>query len=218
MRVLCAEAGDGAAAGASKRKRGGAFDVERIPVRLGDIKDRKGFSPVDSEYEDEQKVDAVARYRGSTNSGDGGDDDGPTHRALLLQGHVDVWTWCPPRSQMDGPTRRSLRPRIGRHEGWRRLDDLRSGSFTEVMMSTVLHGDEGLVLQFLGVSEDVAVNCMMTVAQVPRRHQGHDGNRRAGEEVLPVQHVGNRARQILDEVLPVQHVRARPSSRRACQC
>ena len=81
----------------AKRKKGGDFEVQKVPVQLDKIKDQQGFSPVDWVYSDDQKFDVVARY--NYNHSDGNtDDDTDSHRALLLQGHVDVV----PANESDG--------------------------------------------------------------------------------------------------------------------
>jgi hypothetical protein len=38
-----------------------SFEVTRHPVRLDNIRDRRGFSPVDWAYDDEQKFNVVVR-------------------------------------------------------------------------------------------------------------------------------------------------------------
>ena len=60
------------------------FDVTKHPVRLEDICNIRGYSPVDWKYDDGQKFNVVARSRCSPNTTtDNGD-------AVFLCGHVDV--------------------------------------------------------------------------------------------------------------------------------
>ena len=107
--------GDGV--GAKRKRSNNAFEVQRIPVQLNKIKDKKGFSPVDWKYDDDQKFDVVARYQGTN------DDDG-SERALLLQGHVDVV----PAAESDGWTSPPFSPVIkeGRMYG-RGSGDMKAG-------------------------------------------------------------------------------------------
>lgn len=109
----------------SKRKRNNIFEMQRIPVQLDKIKGQRGFSPVDWKYDDDQKFDVVARYIGDSDGDDGDDNTShDRHRALLLQGHVDVV----PAAESDGWTHPPFSPIIkdGRLYG-RGSGDMKAG-------------------------------------------------------------------------------------------
>mmetsp|Transcript_2293 Transcript_2293/g.4961 ORF Transcript_2293/g.4961 Transcript_2293/m.4961 type:complete len:546 (+) Transcript_2293:138-1775(+) len=96
----------------SKRKRLNQFEVERIPVKLDDIRSQRGFSPVDWNYSDDQKFNVVVRYSHDS-SGNGGSESAEKPqvkggRNLLLQGHIDVV----PASESDGWTNPPFSPII----------------------------------------------------------------------------------------------------------
>mmetsp|Transcript_10290 Transcript_10290/g.16962 ORF Transcript_10290/g.16962 Transcript_10290/m.16962 type:complete len:472 (+) Transcript_10290:68-1483(+) len=102
----------------SKRKQPNSFDVKRMPVVLDQIKDKRGFSPVDWNY-DESKFNVVASYQGCSSDGSEG-----SNKALLLQGHVDVV----PANESDGWTHPPFSPIIkdGRMYG-RGSGDMKAG-------------------------------------------------------------------------------------------
>jgi acetylornithine deacetylase len=128
--------GGGAVVAARKRKSAGGyggrsfFEVTRQPVRIDDIRHRKGYSPVDWDYDDDQKFNVVARYPGRGRDHRGGDDDDGRDRAnrnndaVLLVGHVDVV----PASASDGWTDDPFSPvvRNGRMYG-RGAGDMKAG-------------------------------------------------------------------------------------------
>jgi len=101
----------------AKRKQPNLFDVQRVPVILDKIKDERGFSPVDWNY-DESKFNVVASYQGSS------DGTGGSNKALLLQGHVDVV----PAEESDGWSHPPFSPVIkkGRMYG-RGSGDMKAG-------------------------------------------------------------------------------------------
>ena len=109
--------GSGVEASGAKRKQPNVFDVQRIPVILDNIKNKKGFSPVDWNY-DESKFNVVASYQGSSNGTEG------SNKALLLQGHVDVV----PANESDGWSHPPFSPIIkgGRMYG-RGSGDMKAG-------------------------------------------------------------------------------------------
>ncbi len=96
-----------------------SFDVQRIPVILDNIKNARGFSPVDWNYDD-SKFNVVASYQGSSENGD--KEDG--NKAILFQGHVDVV----PATEADGWSHPPFSPVIkeGRMYG-RGSGDMKAG-------------------------------------------------------------------------------------------
>mmetsp|Transcript_28726 Transcript_28726/g.57849 ORF Transcript_28726/g.57849 Transcript_28726/m.57849 type:complete len:302 (+) Transcript_28726:152-1057(+) len=121
LKLLQETLGSGAdveASGAKSNTQPKCFDVERIPVILDKIKDKRGFSPVDWNY-DESKFNVVASYQGGSSDGSEG-----SNKALLLQGHVDVV----PANESDGWTHPPFSPIIkdGRMYG-RGSGDMKAG-------------------------------------------------------------------------------------------
>jgi acetylornithine deacetylase len=118
FKLLQETLGSGVDASGAKRKQSNLFDVQRIPVILDKIKDKRGFSPVDWNY-DESKFNVVASYQGS---GDGTTEG--SNKALLLQGHVDVV----PAEESDGWSHPPFSPIIkdGRMYG-RGSGDMKAG-------------------------------------------------------------------------------------------
>ena len=120
LKLLQETLGSGADVEASgaKSTQPNCFDVERIPVILDKIKDKRGFSPVDWNY-DESKFNVVASYQGGSSDGSKGGN-----KAILLQGHVDVV----PANESDGWTHPPFSPIIkdGRMYG-RGSGDMKSG-------------------------------------------------------------------------------------------
>ena len=110
--------GSGVDVSNSKREHPDAFVVERIPVILEKIKDERGFSPVDWNYDD-SKFNVVASFRGGSSDSTFG-----SNKALLLQGHVDVV----PATKSDGWTHPPFSPIIkdGRLYG-RGSGDMKAG-------------------------------------------------------------------------------------------
>jgi acetylornithine deacetylase len=132
VRVLGEEVGVVASSsGAKKRTRKSShsrFEVTRHPVQLDDIRDRRGYSPVDWAYDDDQKFNVVARCRRRLEEEDvDGDNDGESRSggdAILLVGHVDVV----PASNDDGWSAHPFDPvvRDGRMYG-RGAGDMKAG-------------------------------------------------------------------------------------------
>ncbi|KAL7471168.1 hypothetical protein ACHAXS_011469 [Conticribra weissflogii] len=101
----------------SNKKRRNPFEVERISVKLDDIRSQRGFSPVDWNYSDDQKFNVVVRYS-HDNSGNGGSESATNSqinggRNLLLQGHIDVV----PANESDGWTNPPFSPIIRNSKG-----------------------------------------------------------------------------------------------------
>ena len=117
LNLLQEALGSGVDSSGTKRKQPNCFDVSTIPVVLDKIKDKRGFSPVDWNY-DESKFNVVASYQGNSSDGSEG------NRALLLQGHVDVV----PANESDGWTHPPFSPIIkdGRMYG-RGSGDMKAG-------------------------------------------------------------------------------------------
>jgi acetylornithine deacetylase len=101
-----------------------SFEVTRHPVRLDDIRDRRGFSPVDWAYDDEQKFNVVARCRRRLEEEKDGQEEYGRKDAVLLMGHVDVV----PASRHDGWSADPFDPviRDGRMYG-RGAGDMKAG-------------------------------------------------------------------------------------------
>ena len=191
--------GGGAVVAAGKRKSVGGygdrsiFEVTRHPVRLDDIRHRKGYSPVDWDYGDDQKFNVVARYPGRGRDHRGDDDDGrdqanKNNDAVLLVGHVDVV----PASASDGWTDDPFSPvvRNGRMYG-RGVGDMKAGIVAMVYAIVALrdlgyapgggggddmHGHRG------GVHGEWSARVSPRFARRPRRgrREGGDGQEDGG--------------------------------------
>lgn len=66
---------------------GSGFDITKHPVRLDDIRNIRGYSPVDWKYDDSQKFNVVTRSRCRPQNNSTDDDN---NDAVFFCGHVDV--------------------------------------------------------------------------------------------------------------------------------
>ncbi|KAL7486794.1 hypothetical protein ACHAW6_012389 [Cyclotella cf. meneghiniana] len=101
-----------------------SFTVERIPVKMEDIQNKPGFSPVDWNY-DEYKFNVVARsHRHPARNKDADNIHRNAQKSLILHGHVDVV----PASNEDQWTSPPFAPRIARNRMYGRgAGDMKAG-------------------------------------------------------------------------------------------
>ena len=158
-----------------------SFDVIKQPVRLEDICNVRGYSPVDWMYDDSQKFNIVARSRQTNsnntntidNSSTSNDDD-----SVFLCGHVDVV----PASYTDGWTRDPYDAYIkdGRMYG-RGSGDMKAGVVAMIYALVAIHrlgympGKGGVTICTVVEEECTGNGALASIIDTSSGSSGDDG-------------------------------------------